>query len=244
MQTMRAVRMTVLTAGWVFVLPGQTPGDVAGLTAVVTAGQGPVLAAGQVLGSVAGQPPQPTPGEAPRVAAAAKDSPAADFTRSKALKAKVSVDFTQAPLGDILKELAHLVEVQTDRPLMWSYGPGFPYSRKLTFAVKDQPLEVALDQLLTKAGGGLGYVVVSKEGDKYDGWVLLTTTGERGSVPPAATPAEEAEAAEKLALARRLIEAGKGATSKPVLELVLRKYPGTKAAAEAKALLARIEKEP
>jgi hypothetical protein len=236
MQTMRAVRMTLLTAGWVFVLAGLTPGQTPVLTSVG--------AAVRLVGQATGQPPQPTPGEAAKVAAAAKDSPAADFTRNKALKAKVSVDFTQAPLGDILKELAHLVEVQTDRPVMWSYGPGFPYSRKLTFAVKDQPLEVALDQLLTKAGGGLGYVVVSKEGDKYDGWVLLTTTGERGSVPPAATPAEEAEAAEKLALARRLIEAGKGAASKPVLELVLRKYPGTKAAAEAKALLARIDKEP
>jgi hypothetical protein len=195
------------------------------------------------LGLLAFTGPAPLAGQVPKSAPTAKDTSAADFTRAKALKAKMSVDFTEAPLGDILKEFAHLVEMQTDRPVMWSYGPGFPHAKKLTFAVKDQPLEVALDQLLTKAGGGLGYVVVSKDGDKYDGWVRLTTTGERGSVPPAATDAEEAEAAEKLALAKKLIDAGKGATSKPVLELVVRKYPTTKAAAEAKALLAQIEKD-
>ena len=102
---------------------------------------------------------------------------------------------------------------------------------------------MALDKLLTKAGGGLGYVLVSKDGDKYDGWVRLTTTGERGFEPPPASAEDEATAADRLALAKRLLDAGKVASAKPVLEIIVRKYPTAKAAAEAKELLAKLEKE-
>lgn len=174
----------------------------------------------------------------------AVDTPAAAFTRNRALKVRVSVRFTEVPLGDVLKELAHLAEEQTARPLLWAYAPRFPYDRKVTFAAKDQPLDVVLDQLLTRAGGGLGYVVVSQEGDKYDGWVRLTTTGERGQARPPAGAEDEAAAAEKLDLARRLIESGQGAAARPVLELILRKYPNTRAAAAAKELLPRTGTKP
>lgn len=200
----------------------------------------------------AGWLPVPPPATAAPVAAtpqdspvrAAADTPAAAFTRNQALKVRVSVDFTEIPLGDILKELAHLAEEQTERPLLWAYGPGFPYDRKVTFAAKNQPLDVVLDQLLSRAGEGLGYVVVSQEGDKYDGWVRLTTTGERGQARPPAGAEDEAAAAEKLDLARRLIESGQGAAARPVLELILRKYPSTRAAAAAKELLPRTGMKP
>ncbi|MCE9563877.1 MAG: hypothetical protein K8U57_17685 [Planctomycetes bacterium] len=172
-----------------------------------------------------------------------KDSTLADFTRTKALRTKITADFTDARLGEILKEFAHLAEEKTDEPLMLSYGEGFPFTQKVTFGVKNQPLEVALDSLFKKAGGGLGYVVVSKEGDKYDGWLRLTTTGERGIEAPPPGAAEEAEAGAKLALAKKLLDAGKPASAKPVLEIVARKFAGTKAGAEAKALLEKLEKE-
>ncbi len=171
-----------------------------------------------------------------------KDTPLADFTRTKALKAKITVDFTEVRLGEILKEFAHLAEEKTDEPLMLSYGEGFPFSKKVTFSVKNQPLEVALDSLLKKVGGGLGYVVVSKDGDKYDGWVRLNTTGERGIEAPPPGAAEETEAGEKLALAKKLLDGGKPAVAKTVLEIITRKYPATKAGAEAKALLEKVEK--
>jgi hypothetical protein len=190
------------------------------------------VAAGLVL--AAGQPPNPA---AP---AAVKDTPAAAFTRTKLLKAKVSVGYTETAVGEILKEFAHQAETQTDQPVMWAYGPGFAFGKKVTFAAKGVPLDEALDQLLTKAGGG--YVVVSKDGDKYDGWVRLTAGGERGSEPPPADAAEEAEAAAKLGLARKLLDAGKPDSAKPVLEIVARKYPATKAGAEAKELLGKLEK--
>jgi len=121
----------------------------------------------------------------------------------------------------------------------------FPSLKKITFACKDKPLDVVLDQLLTKAGSGLGYVVVSKEGDKYDGWVRLTTTGERGIDKDAPSPAkvdEEASAAEKLALAKKLIDLGKPTAAKPVLEILVKNYPNTKAGAEAKELLEKLDK--
>ncbi|MBA4062388.1 MAG: hypothetical protein C0501_01530 [Isosphaera sp.] len=180
-------------------------------------------------------------GQAPKdVPAAAKDTPAAEYTRTKLLKARVTVGYTDTPVGEILKEFAHQAEMQAEQPLMWAYGPGFAFGKKVTFAAKGVPLEAALDQLLTLAGGG--YVVVSKDGDKYDGWVRLTTGSERGSEPPPADAAEEAEAAGKLGLAKKLLDAGKPESARPVLEIVARKYPATKAGAEAKELLGKLEK--
>ncbi|HVL13917.1 MAG TPA: hypothetical protein VM529_15215, partial [Gemmata sp.] len=139
-----------------------------------------------------GQPP----------AAAAKDTPAAGLTRGKLLRVKVTVDSTEERLGDILKEFAAQADREADRPVLWAYGLDFPYAKKITIAIKDKPIDEALDLLLQKAGGGLGYVVVSKDGDKYDGWVRLTTTGERGTAAPDPAAEEEATAAERLALVK------------------------------------------
>ncbi len=111
----------------------------------------------------------------------AKPTAAADLTRTKALKAKVSVEAKEGRLGDVLKEFAAQADMRADMLVLWTYGPGFPYSQKVTYACKDRPIDVALDELLTKAGGGLGYVIVSKDGDRHDGWVQLTATGERGA---------------------------------------------------------------
>ena len=167
-------------------------------------------------------------------------TPAAELTLSKALKAKVSGDFTNVRLGDVLKDFADQADMKSDLLVLWAYGEGFPYAQKVTYRCKDKPLEAALDELFRKAGG-LGYVVVSKEGDRRDGWVMLTTTGERG-VATAATAAEEADAAAKLALAKKLLDAGKNDQAKTVLSFVVKRYPTAKAAGEAKQLLAKLEK--
>ncbi|MFM8270891.1 MAG: tetratricopeptide repeat protein [Gemmata sp.] len=171
-----------------------------------------------------------------------KDTAAAELTRTKALKAKVSVDYKDARLGDVLKEFAAQADMRADALVMWAYGPGFPYAQKVSYACKDKAIEVALDELLTKAGGGLGYLVVSKEDDRRDGWVLLNTTGERGSELPPASAEDEAAAAERLTLAKKLIDGGKGESARPVLTLVAKKYPNTKAAAEARQLLSKLDK--
>lgn len=170
-----------------------------------------------------------------------KPTPAAEVTRTKALKAKVTVDYKEARLGDVLKEFAAQADMRSDMLVMWAYGPGFPHAQKVTYACKDKSIDAALDELLAKAGG-LGYVVVSKDGDRRDGWVLLTTTGERGSERPPATEEEEKAAADRLDLAKKLIDGGKPDSAKPLLQLVAQKYSNSKAAAEAKLLLMKLEK--
>lgn len=170
----------------------------------------------------------------------AKLTPAAEQTLSKALKAKVSGDFTGVRLGDVLKLFADQVDMKADLTILWAYGEGFPYAQKVTYRCQDKPLEAALDELFQKAGG-LGYVVVSKDGDRRDGWVMLTTTGERG-VEKKATAAEEADAGAKLALAKKLLDGGKNAQAKTVLAFIVKRYPTAKAAAEAKELLGKLEK--
>ena len=174
---------------------------------------------------------------------AAKLTPAAEVTHTKSLKAKVNASFTEARLGDVLKEFAAQVDMKAETQLLWAYAPDFPFAKKVTFACKEKPLEAALDDLFKKSGG-LGYVVVSKDGDKHDGWVLVTTTGERGVAVPEVklTAAEEADAADKLALAKKLIDTGKTDSAKTVLAYIAKKYPTAKAAAEAKELLAKLDK--
>jgi hypothetical protein len=196
-------------------------------------------------GAPAGAQPEPKAGKKapnPNTTGGATLTPAAERTRTRSLKAKMSVDFTDARLGDVLKEFAAQVDMKADVLLLWTYGPNFPYSQKVTYACKDKPLETALDELFRK--DGLGYIVVSKEGDKHDGWILLTTTGERGTEKPEVklTAAEEKDAGEKLALAKRLVELNKTDQAKTVLTFVLKKYPTAKVATEAKELLAKLEK--
>ena len=184
------------------------------------------------------------PAAAPARQKDAAATPAAERTRTKALKAKVSVAFTDARLGDVLKEMAAQVDMTADELLMWTYGPGFPFAQKVTFSSTGKPLDATLDAMFTKLGGGLGYVVVSNEEDRHDGWVRLTTTGERGveKVILKATVAEEAQAAETLALAKKLIDTKKDDQAKTVLAYLVKKYPTAAAAAEAKELLAKLEK--
>lgn len=201
-----------------------------------------LLAAVALLGFGGAAGARPVPQDEKKDAPAdAKATPAAEFTRTKALKAKVSADFKEVRLGDVLKEFAAQADMRSDMLILWAYGPGFPYSQKVTYACKDKPIDAALGELFTKVGG-LGYVVVSKDGDKRDGWVLLTTTGERGFERPPATAEEEKLAAERLELAKKLIDSGKPNSAKPLLTLIATKYANTKAAAEAKELLGKLDK--
>jgi hypothetical protein len=173
-----------------------------------------------------------------------KLTPAAELTRTKALKTKMSVSFTNARLGDVLKEFANQVDTKADLQLLWVYGPDFPFTQKVTYTGKDKTLDVILDEMFKKNGGDLGNIIISKADDKRDGWILLTTTGERGVEKPGVklTDAEEEDAADKLALGKKLIGLGKTEQAKTVLAFVAKKYPTAKVTAEAKELLAKLEK--
>jgi hypothetical protein len=172
-----------------------------------------------------------------------KDTEAADRTRAKLLKAKVTVEFKGVSLRDALKELAAQADMAAGRPVMWTYTADIPAAKPVSYSCKDKPLDVVLNELLK--GPGLGYVVISDAEDRRDGWVRITAGDERGYAKAPAKPEatdDESVAAERLKFAKGLIDGGKAAQAKPVLLVITKKYPTTKAAAEAKELLEKIDK--
>lgn len=177
----------------------------------------------------------------PAEKAATKDSAAAEQTRTRLLKTKVTADFKNYPLREALKEFAAQVEMDAERPVLWTYPEDIPAAQPVTYSCKNKPLDEALDELFTKLK--LGYVVVSEDDRPRDGWVRITKGTERG-YPSAAAVADEDEtkAAARLATAKEHIEKNRLATAKAVLNAVIEKYPKTKAAAEAKALLEKLDK--
>jgi hypothetical protein len=160
------------------------------------------------------------------------------------VQVKVQGSFSNARLGDILKEFAQQAEEQTGEPVLWTYASGFTAGIRISVELKEQSLLEALDHVLTVASKAsqqnLGYVVVSLADHKHDGWIRLTTQGERGRELPAATVEEEQQAHERLEKARRLLAENKVASARIYLEVVVKKYPTTTAAREARQLLEKI----
>jgi TolA-binding protein len=78
--------------------------------------------------------------------------------------------------------------------------------------------------------------------------VRITAGAERGfgslAGNAAAKPGDddEAKAAARLTAAKELLDKGRNATARAVLNAVVDKYPKTKAAADAKALLEKLDK--
>jgi hypothetical protein len=174
----------------------------------------------------------------------APETPAAAATRLRLARVKVRGSFQDARLGDILKEFAQQAEEQTGEPVLWTYAPGFPAQVRIQVELAEQSLLQALDQVLTAGSKAsqqnLGYVVLSLPDHKHDGWVRLTTNGERGKELPAATAEEEQQAQERLATAQKLLAENKPAAAKIYLEVVVKKYPTTAAARQARLLLEKI----
>jgi hypothetical protein len=201
-----------------------------------------------------------------------KDTSAAAFTRTKKLKGKLTLDTKNEPIGDTLKEISSQLEDQKLGALSVTFDVGVSKNTKTTFACKELPAEEALDGLLKTLD--LGYVVISKDKDRYDGWLKLmkgTSRGyESGAEPKAepttepkpvvkpepkpavkpeprpvpveeqATEQEEKAATVRLATAKELLEKGKDAEAKPLLKYLVKYCANTKAAAEAKELLGKM----
>lgn len=202
-----------------------------------------------------------------------KDTPAAHFTRTKKLKGKVTVDFKNLELGEAFKEISGLLEDQKLGQLSIQYATGVSRNTKITYAAKDASLDEVLDGVLKQLD--LGYYVVTKEKDRYDGWLMITKGPERG-YPAGVTPPktavdpkkpevkkpdepkkpdeakkpddkkvtdeDEKMATGKLDLAKQLIEDKKADRAKTVLKFIVKHYPDTKAGAEAKDLLGKMDK--
>jgi hypothetical protein len=197
------------------------------------------------------------------VVAAEKDTAAAANTRKKLLT-KVTVDFKDEHLSECLKEIARQIDESTDAKLSFFYDTGVSQNQRVTYSGKDQSVADALDGVLKK--NSLGYIVLSKDKDRYDGWLKIKQGNERGypageepkgkpvpkeaekskAVPhkEAISDDEKAEkaAGAKLEFARSLLKDGKADKAKARLEEIIRSYPATKAAAEAKTELDKLGK--
>lgn len=112
---------------------------------------------------------------------AAKDTTAAAFTRTKKLKGKVTVEAKNTPLKEILLDISNQLEEQKLGTISAQYDIGISGNSRTSLNVKDVTAEVALDKLFGSME--LGYVVVSKEKDRYDGWIKIVKGSARGYEP-------------------------------------------------------------
>src|SRR3954451_15597420 len=106
--------------------------------------------------------------------AVAEDTPAAAKTR-KLLKKKITVEFKDTRFEDALNEIKEEV-----KGLKIVYGAGVSRNKMVTYKAKDKSVEAIFDELFKKIGG-LGYVVISKKGNAYDGSVQVKQGDERGT---------------------------------------------------------------
>jgi TolA-binding protein len=223
------------------------------------------------------------------VAKDVKDSPAAAATRKK-LKAKISVDYKDVSLKDVMEDLKQKVKDATDMDLsiQLDNAGGVSNNSTITFTAKDQPVEQILNMMFKN--NGLGYIVVSKEyktyKGRYDGWLLIVKGKERGypegeesaaaeEKSPAAKdkgkstekptkgkpakekeksvtdkgkePAQDAdkqerEAGRRLKYAKTYLEDGNRDLAIQKFKDIVKKYPKTKAAEQAKKYLEELEK--
>ncbi len=181
------------------------------------------------------------------------DTPAAEMTRTKLFKSKITVDYKDTALREVLKEFAAQADMQNERIVLWTYAPDVKAGQLITYACDEKPLDQAMDDVCKLAG--IGYIIVSKDEHKHDGWVRITTGSERGTgkypdadtttaktPEPDPTDPDEIKAASRLKAAKTLIGLNQAADAKAVLQLVIDKHPKSKAAAEAKILLEQLNK--
>ncbi len=104
-----------------------------------------------------------------------EDTPAAAKTR-KLLKKKISVEFKDTRLEDAMNEIKE--EVKGFKFLLDAKG-GVSRNQTVTYTAKDKTVEVILDEMLKKPD--LGYIIISKKGNAYDGLIQVRKSKERGT---------------------------------------------------------------
>lgn len=196
---------------------------------------------------------------------AVEDSPIVKKSREK-LAANVTVDFKDEPLKGCFTEFKNQVD------LSFQLETGVSGNQAFTYSAKDKPLKDVIDEMFK--GRGLGYIIhrKEKEGDRYEGWLMITQGDERGdpivkgqpvknepgkkpatgakpepAKPKPNEPVNEEEQNEKLAssklkTAKIFLEDGKEDDAKDYCEQILKKWPKTKAAEEAKKLMEKLKK--
>ena len=105
------------------------------------------------------------------------DTPKAAATR-KLLKTKVTVNFKDTPLSDVIDEIKDQIKDKTKKTLavLKDNKGGVSNNTKFTYKADDKPLEQVLDEMFKQ--NDLGYIVVTK--GTYDGALMIVKGGARG----------------------------------------------------------------
>ncbi len=105
------------------------------------------------------------------------DATAKAKTTQKYLKSKVSVEFTDVRLEEILEDLKE--QVKGVNFFVDSKG-GVSRNSKLSYKAKAVALSEALDGILKT--NGLGYQIISNKGNAYDGLIKVVQGPDRGKL--------------------------------------------------------------
>jgi hypothetical protein len=104
------------------------------------------------------------------------ETPAATKTR-KLLKTKLKeVEWKNTRFEDMMNELKEEVKGLSIR---WDSKGGVSSNKTFTYKAKDKTVEEILNDVCKEAGD-LGWFVISKKGNAYDGGVLVRKSDERG----------------------------------------------------------------
>jgi len=202
---------------------------------------------------------------APALARAADaDTPKAAAMRKK-LQQKVTVEYKESMFREILDDLKEQVQGLTTQE---DTKGGVSLNSRMTYKAKDKPLAEVLTEICDKYE--LGWYVISNTANGYDGSVRITRGKERGyeagkepdkkpddkKPDPKVKPddkkpddkkpepkpddgdKDEQDAAKKLKLAKGFVDVPE--TYKKKLEEIVKQYPKTKAAEEAKKILEKL----
>jgi hypothetical protein len=108
-------------------------------------------------------------------AAQQRETPSAKATRKK-LEMKISVEWDNVPLkvavDDLKAEFDNRLGVKIDNV------SGVSNNTKVTYKAENQSLKKILGDLCTKYDWG--YIVKSEAGNRYDGWIIIRKSAERG----------------------------------------------------------------
>jgi TolA-binding protein len=198
---------------------------------------------------------------------AQKESPIVASVRKK-LQTPVTVDYKETPLHEVVDDLKSKVD---DLSIYIDNNGGVSNNQSITYSATDKPLDQVLDEIGKKAT--IGYVIARPGGrypSRYNGWVIITKSAERGdeagsaaattkpekpatrekptaTAKPPVPPEDEAakaekEAATKLMLAKDLFDDGRVDKAKEWLQTIVKDYGKTKAADQARQMLEKLNK--
>ena len=126
------------------------------------------LAAAFALPAVAADPPKDAP----------KDTEAAAKTREILSTFKLTVDYKNEILRDVLDELAGKVKAKKLGPIKFTNAKGVSLNARFTYKADDKPLEEVLAGILGPIDRG--FIVISNAKNKEDGQIQITGGKERG----------------------------------------------------------------